>query len=90
MSTKTFKDFNKELSWSTRIYTLATLVIAIGSFVFNAWQTDFAFTMIIAIAAILFVESFVISLHRHPAFWRVVRGIILLILLALLLIGFQA
>jgi len=90
MSSKTFKEFNKNISWSTRIYTLAAIVIAIGAFVFNAWQTDFAFTMIVAIVVILFVESFVISSNRHPAFWRVVRALILLILLALLLIGFQA
>jgi len=89
MSTKTFQDFNKELSWSTRIYTLATILIAVGSFVFNAWETDFAMALIVAISVILFMESFAIYLKHHPQFWKIFRGVSLLILLALLLIGFQ-
>lgn len=89
MSTKNFEEFNKELSWSTRIYTLATVVIAFGAFLFNAWDTDFAFTIIVAIAVILFIETFAIYFHKHPKFWRSFRIVILLLFLALLLIGFK-
>ena len=89
MGTKNFEQFNKELSWSTRIYTLATVVVAFGAFLFNAWDTDFAFTIIVAIAIILFIETFAIYFHKHPKFWRSFRIIILLIFLALLLIGFR-
>lgn len=89
MGTKSFEEFNKELSWSTRIYTLATVVIAIGAFIFNAWETNFAFTIIVGIAIILFIETFAIYFHKHPKLWRMFRIIILLIFLALLLIGFQ-
>jgi len=89
MGTKSFEQFNKELSWSTRIFTLATVVIAIGAFVFNAWDTNFAFTVIVAIAIILFIETFAIYFHKYPKYWRTFRIIILLLFLALLLIGFR-
>ncbi len=89
MGTKNFEQFNKELSWSTRIYTLATVVVAVGAFIFNAWDTDFAFTIIVAIAVILFIETFAIYFKNHPKFWRSFRIIIILIFLALLLIGFR-
>lgn len=89
MGTKSFEQFNKELSWSTRIFTLATVVIAIGAFVFNAWDTNFAFTVIVAIAIILFIETFAIYFQKHPKLWRAFRIIILLIFMALLLIGFR-
>ena len=64
MGTKNFEQFNKELSWSTRIYTLATVAVALGAFVFQAWDTDFAFTIIVAIAIILFIETFAIYFHK--------------------------
>lgn len=89
MGTKNFEQFNKELSWSTRIYTLATVVVAIGAYVFQAWDTDFAFTIIVAIAIILFIETFAIYFHKHPKFWKTFRLIVLLLFLALLLIGFR-
>lgn len=89
MGTKNFEQFNKELSWSTRIYTLATVVIAFGAFLFNAWDTDFAFTIIVAIATILFIETFAIYFHKHPKFWRIFRIVIILLFLAMLLIGFR-
>lgn len=89
MGTKSFEQFNKELSWSTRIYTLTTVVVAIGAFVFHAWETNFAFTIIVALAIILFVETFAIYFRKHPKLWRTLRMILLLIFLALLLIGFR-
>jgi hypothetical protein len=85
---RTFRDFHHSLSWSTRIYTLVTIVVAAGAFLFNAWTTNWAFTMIAAIAIVLFVETFALSLQRHPKTWRVIRMVLLLLLLSLLLIGF--
>ena len=87
MERKTLKQFHHELSQSTRIYTLATLLTIIGSFVFDAWSTNWAMTIISVLAVILFVESFAISFIRHPERYRALRWIILLILLALLLIS---
>lgn len=89
MESKSWKDFHRDLRWSTRIYTLATiLVIALAAF-FRAWDTNFAMTIVGALAVILFVESFALSFQRHPRLWMVIRWVLLLALLALLLIGFR-
>lgn len=89
METKGLKKLNKELSWSTRIYTLMTLVVAIGSFVFNAWNTDFALTIIMTIAVVLFIESFAIYFQHHPKYWRAFQILLFLLILAFILIGFR-
>lgn len=90
MARKTLKQFHKELGWSTRIYTLLTIALAICAFIFDAWNTDWVLTVICALAIILCVESFAISFHRHPKTWRVIWWSIVLILLAVLLIGFTS
>ena len=90
MPRKTLKQFHKELSWSTRIYTLLTIVTIIGAFVFNAWSTNWAMTIAVALAVILFVESFALYFLHHPRAWRWMRWVIrllALLILALLLMG---
>jgi len=88
MSDKTLNDFHRDLSWSTRIYTLLTVVIAVGAFLFDAWNTNWAMTMVVALAVVLFVESFGFYFKRHPRAWRLVRWGLFLLLLLLLLTGF--
>lgn len=87
MAEKTLNDFHRNLSWSTRIYTLLTIVIAVGAFLFDAWNTNWAMTMIMALAVVLFVESFALYFQKHPRTWRLVRWGLLLVLLLLLLTG---
>ncbi len=87
MSEKSLQEFHQSLSWSTRIYTLLTIVIALGAFVFDAWNTNWAMTMIVALAVILFVESFALYFQRHPRTWRLIKWGLLLLLLLLLLTG---
>lgn len=87
MPGKTLNEFHRDLSWSTRIYTLLTIVIAVGAFLFKAWTTNWAMTMIIGLAVILFVESFAFYFQRHPRLWRLIRWGLLLLLLLLLLTG---
>ncbi len=87
MERKTLKEFHKDLSWSTRIYTLLTVALLAGAYIFDANNMGWALPITGAIAVILFVESFAISFHRHPKTWRVIKWTIILILLALLLIG---
>jgi len=87
MEHKSLKQFHKELSWSTRIYTLLTVALLVGAYVFDANQTSWALPIAGAIAVVLFVESFAISFHRHPKTWRVIKWAVILILLTLLLIG---
>ena len=87
MAEKTLNDFHRNLSWSTRIYTLLTIVIAVGAFLFDAWNTNWAMTMIMALAVVLFVESFALYFQKHPRTWRLVRWGLVLVLLLLLLTG---
>ncbi|MCB9295810.1 MAG: hypothetical protein H6559_22205 [Lewinellaceae bacterium] len=87
MAEKTLNDFHRNLSWSTRIYTLLTIVIAVGAFLFDAWNTNWAMTMIMALAMVLFVESFALYFQKHPRTWRLVRWGLVLVLLLLLLTG---
>ncbi len=84
---KNIHQFHRDLRWSTRIYTLIALIIGIGAFVFNLWETQWALVMLCALGVALFIESFAISFHRHPKTWRVIRFVILLILALLLFIG---
>jgi len=88
MERKTLKQFHKSLSWSTRIYTLLTVATIALSYYLDAWNTNWVKTIILALAIILFVETFEIVFHNHPKMWRTVRWIIILIALAFLLIGF--
>jgi hypothetical protein len=87
MEKKTFETFHKDLSWSTRIYTLMVVVTVLLSAVFDAWSHNWVLTIIGAIAIVLFVETFAIYFHKHPKAWRMVRLVLFLILLAMLLIG---
>ncbi|MDH3649057.1 MAG: hypothetical protein OEQ53_05200 [Saprospiraceae bacterium] len=87
MHRKTWKDFHRDLSWSTRIYTLLTLLIIVLSYFFKAWDTNWAMTMIVALAAILFVESFAIVFLHHPKLWLFIRWMLILVLLGLILMG---
>lgn len=89
MERKTLKQFHKDLSWSTRIYTLLTIALLAGAYLFDANNTSWALPIAGALAVILFVESFAISFHRHPKSWRLIWWTIALILMALLLIGFN-
>lgn len=87
MAEKTLNDFHRSLSWSTRIYTLLTIAIAVGAFIFDAWSTNWAMTMMVALAVVLFVESFALYFQNHPRTWRIVRWGLFLLLLLLLLTG---
>lgn len=89
MERKSLKQFHQQLSWSTRIYTLLTVLLIVGAHIFKAWETDWVLTVVAAIAIILLVESFAISFYRHPKAWRLIRWGLFLILLAILLISFQ-
>ena len=88
MFDKTLCEFHRDLSWSTRIYTLLTIIIAVGAFFFDAWNTNWAMTMVVGLAVVLFVESFALYFQHHPRAWRLIRWGLLLLLLLLLLTGF--
>ncbi|MFT5165748.1 MAG: hypothetical protein ACI8P3_000977 [Saprospiraceae bacterium] len=87
MEKKSFKEFHRDLSWSARIYALLVVLTVVLSLAFDAWSSNWALTIIGAIAVVLFIETFAIYFKHHPKTWRTVRLIIFLIILALLLIG---
>ena len=88
MERKTLKQFHKNLSFSTRIYTLLTVATIAFSYVYDAWNSNWVKTIILALAIILFAETFEIMFYNHPKTFQMIRWIIILILLAILLIGF--
>ena len=87
MEEKSLKRIHRDISWSTRIYALLTIFVAAGAIFFNAMETDWALTIISAIAGILLVESFAIFFHRHPKAWNLLRWILILALLTFIIIG---
>ena len=87
MERKTWKEFQKDLHWSTRIFALATVSTVLLAALFRAWHTDFALTILGVLGLIFLVESLAISLQRHSRLWTVIGWLFLLVLLGLLLIG---
>lgn len=87
MEVKSWKEFNRDLRWSTRIYVLSVLLVILFSFMFNAWSTDWALTIISVIAALLLIETFAYGHAHNPGAWATIRWILLMILIAFLLMG---
>ena len=87
MEAKDLKQFNKELSWATRIYTLLAVAVMTFAFMTDAWNSDWVITMLLGIAVILFVETFAISFQRHPKLWKTLRWVLIFILIAILTIS---
>ena len=88
MKHKTFREFHNELSWSVRIQVLMAVGIIAGALIFDAWESDWALTMLFAITLVLGVESFALSFRHHPKTWRLIRWGLLLALMALLLTSY--
>lgn len=87
MKNKNGQAFSRELSWSTKIYVLVAISIAIGSFVFDAWSTNWSLTMLVVIAIVFLVEHFWVVAHRHPKSWRIFKWTVLLLGMAWLFLG---
>ena len=87
MEGKSWSSLNKSVSWSTKIYVLAAIVLGVGSFVFNAWSGNWIIPMLLALASVLLVEHFWIVAHRHPKSWRIFKWMFLIVILALLLLS---
>lgn len=87
MEVKSWKEFHRDLRWSTRIYTLAAVLVILFSVLFNAWSTDWALTIVAVIAALLFIETFAYGHAHNPRLWDTIRWILILLLIAFLLMG---
>ena len=87
MEEKSLKKLHRDISWSTRIYALLTIFVAVGAIFFNAMETDWALTIITAVAGILLVESFAVFFHHHPKVWNLFRWVLVLALLTLIITG---
>lgn len=89
MKGKSWSDLNKAMSSSTKIYVLVAVSIGIGSFIFNAWSTNWTLTILVTLAVTLLVEHFWVLAHRHPKTWNTIKWTILLIALALLFLSVE-
>ncbi len=87
MSTKTWKQFNTTLSWSTKIYILIAISVGLGAFAFNAWATYWAMTILLTLALTLLVEYLFLFSNNHPKTWAFIKWTILFITIMLLFIS---
>jgi hypothetical protein len=87
MERKTLKQFHRDLTWQSRIYTTAVVLTILFAHVFQAWDKGWMTTILVVIASVLLLDTFNISFHRHPKAWQLVKWGIILLLLGLLLIG---
>jgi len=74
--------------WSTLIYVALAVALAVGAAILNAWQTNWALTILVALGVVLFIESMLLIYQRHPGAWRLIKWGILLLLALLLFTGF--
>jgi hypothetical protein len=89
MERKTLKEFHRNLTWQSRIYTVVVISTVIFAHVFKAWENNWVTTIIGVAALVLFLDSFNVAFHRHPRIWRLVKWLIILLALAILLVGLQ-
>ena len=87
MERKSIHQLHRNLTWQTRIYMIAVLATVVFAHLFDAWNGEWATTIISVVAVVLLFDSFAISFHRHPRTWEAVKWIVVLALLAFLLIG---
>jgi hypothetical protein len=90
MERKTLKQFHWNLTWQSRIYALVVLATVGFANLFNAWNSNWTTTIIAVVALVLFLDSFNLYFHRHPRIWQLIKWVIILIILAILLIGFSS
>lgn len=84
MFNKTWNKFNSGLSWSTKIYVMVAILITIGAFIFNAWTTNWALTMLFTMAGTLLTEYFLVFSRRHPKTWTTIKWLVLFFIIMLL------
>lgn len=89
LSRKTFTQFHKDLRWSTRAYVLMAVILGLGAFMLGLWGAYRAVAMILAIALVLLAEFAALSFQHHAKIWRIIGWSLILILAALLLIGWK-
>lgn len=87
MEVKSWKKFNRDLRWSTKIYALSVVLVILFSVIFNAWQTDWSLTLIAAVGALFLIETFFYGHAHNPGVWQTILWILILILAAILLMG---
>lgn len=88
MSSSNSSIIRRQPRWSTILYVVLAVTVAIGAVVLNAWQTNWALTILVGVAVVLFVESMLLIAQRHPGTWQLLKWGILLLLAVLLLTGF--
>lgn len=88
MSSNNSPTVYRQPQWSTLIFVVLAVALAIGASILNAWQTNWALTILVALGVVLFVESMLLIAQRHPGTWQLIKWGILLLLAVLLFTGF--
>jgi hypothetical protein len=84
---KSFKQFNRDVSWEARFYVLLSVFTIIIAHLCNAWDSQWIPVILSVLLLILFVETIAILLIKEPLVLRTIKWIILILGLALLFIG---
>jgi len=84
-----FRSFNKEISWNTKFYVLLAFCMILFSYLMNGTETGLFVGAVISLIIVLMVDLYLILSKRYTKTWRIIKIIIVLIIVALTLIGFD-
>jgi len=88
MKYPTIKEFNKSLSWETRLLVLLVVAMVAGYYSFESLRTNWFNAALFALVIVTGVDLFSTIKIRYPIIWRTIISSIILLILAMLLIGF--
>ena len=85
-----FKTFHNEVSWNTKFYVLLAFCMVLFSYFMNDAELGLMVGAVVSLFIVLFVDLYLILSKRYSKSWKVIKYILLLIIIALLLIGFTS
>ena len=86
---KSFKSFDKEISWNTKFYVLLAFFMAFFAFLHGGYDDTALFTgSVLALCIVLLVDYYKIISSQYPQIWRVIKQIVIGLVILLTLLGF--
>jgi predicted PurR-regulated permease PerM len=87
MRYKSFKEFNKNLSWNTKFYVLLACAFIFFIWMLQYTESSYALPAALALMLVLMVDYAIKYFVKHPRVWNTLRWIIFFLLILLVLIG---
>lgn len=86
---KSFKSFDREVSWNTKFYVLLAFFMALFAFLFGEYDDKALFAgSVIALCFVLMVDYYKIISIRYPKTWRLIKQVVIGLVILLTLLGF--